>query len=85
MNNKYLFINGFLERIGKEYPQGSNPKRKLHFVFEIAFVLDNKLFQEVFDKSIIKDKDSKRSGSMDGGIDGIWFNDLRDYYLSAPF
>lgn len=87
MNNKDLFINGFLERIGKEFPQDANHKRNLDLAFEIfaiACVLD-KPFQEVFDKIIIKDKDSKRSGSMDGGIDGIWFNDLGDYYEMRVF
>lgn len=87
MNNKDLFINGFLERIGKEYPQDINHKRNLDLSFEIfgiASVLE-KPFQEVFDKIIIKNKDSKRSGSMDGGIDGIWFNDLGDYYEMHVF
>ena len=82
MNNKDLFINGYLERIGTDFPQDSNPKRNLDLAFEIfgiAAVLD-KPFQEVFDDVIIKNKDSKRSGSMDGGIDGIWFQDLGDYY-----
>ncbi len=87
MNNKDLFINGYLERIGKEFPQDTNPKRNLDLAFEIfgiASILD-KPFQEVFDKIIIKDKDSKRSGSMDGGIDGIWFNDLGDYFEMHVF
>lgn len=87
MNNKDLFINGFLERIGREYPQDTNPSRNLDLAFEIfgiSAVLD-KPFQEVFDKIIIKNKDSKRSGSMDGGIDGIWFNDLGDYYEMYVF
>ncbi len=87
MNNKDLFINGFLERIGKEYPQDANPKRNLDLAFEIfgiAAVLD-KPFQEVFDKVIIKNITAKRSGSMDGGIDGIWFNDLGDYYEMHVF
>jgi hypothetical protein len=87
MNNKDLFINGFLERIGKEFPQSSNPKENINLAFEIfgiAAVLD-KPFQEVFDKIIIKDKNSNRSGSMDGGIDGIWFNDLGDYYEMYVF
>ena len=35
MNNKDLFINGFLERIGKEYPQDSNPQKNLDLAFEI--------------------------------------------------
>lgn len=87
MNNKDLFINGFLERIGKEFPQDKDPKRNLDLAFEIfgiSSVLD-KPFQEVFDRIIIKDKDSNRSGKMDGGIDGIWFNDLGDYYEMYVF
>jgi len=82
MNNKDLFIDGFLKRIGTEFPQDSNPKTNLDLAFEIfgiASVLD-KPFQEIYDDVIIKAKDSKRSGSMDGGIDGIWFQDLGDYY-----
>ena len=35
MNNKDLFINGFLERIAKEYPQDENPKKNLDLAFEI--------------------------------------------------
>jgi hypothetical protein len=87
MNNKDLFIEGFLNRIAKEYPQDTDPKRNLDLAFEIfgiAAALD-KPFQEVFDKVIIKTQDSKRSGSMDGGIDGIWFNDLGDYYEMLVF
>lgn len=87
MNNKDLFINGYLERIGKEFPQDPQPKRNLDLAFEIfgiAAVLD-KPFQEVFDDVIIKNKVSKRSGSMDGGIDGIWFQDLGDYYEMFVF
>ncbi|MBK8352723.1 MAG: hypothetical protein IPL21_13965 [Saprospirales bacterium] len=58
MNNKDLFINGFLERIGKEYPQDANPKRNLDLAFEIfgiASVLD-KPFQEVLIKLLSKIK-----------------------------
>lgn len=87
MNNKDLFINGFLERIGSEFPQDMNHKKNLDLAFEIfgiAAVLD-KPFQEIFDQVIIKNKDSKRSGSMDGGIDGIWFQDLGDYYEMYVF
>jgi hypothetical protein len=29
MNNKDLFINGYLERIAKEYPQDLDSKKKL--------------------------------------------------------
>ncbi len=87
MNNKDLFIDGYLERIAKQYPQSVIKKENLDLAFEIfsiSSVLD-KPFQEVFDKVIIKDKDSNRSGKMDGGIDGIWFNDLGDYYEMCVF
>ena len=82
MNNKELFINGFLDRIAIQYPQSSDPKNNIDLAFEIfgiAAALD-KPFQEVFDKILIKDKSGKKSGNLDGGIDGIWFNDLGDYY-----
>jgi len=87
MNNKDLFINGFLDRIAKQYPQSSDPKQNKDLAFEIfgiAAALD-KPFQEIFDKALIKDKEGKRSGSQDGGIDGIWFNDLGDYFEMQVF
>ncbi len=87
MNNKDLFINSFLERIASEYPQHINPKENKDLAFEIfgiAVALD-KPFQEVFDKVIIKNEKGTRSGSLDGGIDGIWFNDLGDYYEMSVF
>lgn len=87
MNNKELFINGFLEKIAKQYPQSSNHQENINLAFEIfgiAAALD-KPFQEIFDKILIKDKSGKRSGSKDGGIDGIWFNDLGDYFEMHVF
>ncbi len=87
MNNKELFINGFLDRIAAQYPQSSDPKRNIDLAFEIfgiAAALDRP-FQEIFDKAIIKTKDGDRSGSQDGGIDGIWFNDLGDYFEMQVF
>jgi AIPR protein len=80
MNNKELFINGYLERILKEYPQSADEvqNRNLSFeIFSIAAVLD-KPFQEVFDNILIK-------GSRDGGIDGIWFQDQGEYYVMHVF
>jgi len=87
MNNKDLFINGFLERIGSQYPQSPDHQQNIKLAFEIfgiAAALD-KPFQEVFDQIIIKDKTGKKSGSQDGGIDGIWFNDLGDYFEMRVF
>ncbi|MBI3259061.1 MAG: AIPR family protein [Ignavibacteriae bacterium] len=87
MNNKELFIDGFLDRISREFLQVSDPKKNKDLAFEIfsiSAVLD-KPFQEVFDNVIIKDKSGKRSGSKDGGIDGIYFRDLGDYYEMLVF
>ena len=80
MNNKELFINGYLDRVAKQFPQSADEiqNRNLAFeIFSIAAVLD-KPFQEVFDNILIK-------GSRDGGIDGIWFQDQGDYYVMHVF
>ena len=80
MNNKELFIDGYLQRISKEYPQSGDSSKNINLAFEIfaiAAILD-KPFQEVFDNIIIK-------GDRDGGIDGIWFQDLGDYYVMHVF
>jgi len=87
MNNKEFFIDGFLDRISKEYPQDKDPAKNKDLAFEIfsiASILD-KPFQEIFDKVIIKNKEGNRSGNMDGGVDGIYFNDLGDYYEMLVF
>lgn len=87
MNNKDLFINGFLESISKEYPQSQDSGQNKNLAFEIlaiGTVLDRS-FQEVFDKILIKDKSGKMSGSQDGGIDGIWFQDIGSYYEMHVF
>lgn len=80
MNNKELFIDGYLERISKQFPQSADPKKNINLAFEIfaiAAILD-KPFQEVVDTILIK-------GDRDGGIDGIWFQDLGDYYVMHVF
>ena len=80
MNNKELFIEGYLQRIAKECPQSAASKKNINLAFEIfaiAAILD-KPFQEVFDTIIIK-------GDRDGGIDGIWFQDLGNYYAMHVF
>lgn len=80
MNNKELFINGYLERIAKQYPQSINEVQNKNLAFEIfaiAAILD-KPFQEIVDNILIK-------GSRDGGIDGIWFQDQGEYYVMHVF
>jgi hypothetical protein len=87
MNNKDLFIQGYLERISKEFPQDLDSKTNINLAFEIfsiAAVLD-KPFQDIFDNVIIKNRRSNKSGSKDGGVDGIWFNDLGDYFEMHVF
>ncbi len=75
MNNKELFINGYLDRLSEQFKQSPDPvkNRNLAFeIFSIAAILD-KPFQEVFDTIIIK-------GDKDGGFDGIWFQDQGEYF-----
>ena len=79
-NNKELFIDGYLNRIAKQYPQSTDPKHNINLAFEIfsiAAVLD-KPFQEVFDNILVK-------GSKDGGFDGVWFQDQGEYYVMHVF
>lgn len=80
MNNKELFIDGYLNRLAKKYSQFKDEKRAKDDVFEIfsiATILD-KPFQEVFDTIRVL-------GDKDGGIDGICFEDKGDYYVMHVF
>jgi len=74
MNNKEVFITGYLGRIAQKF----NITEDLAFeVFSISAVLD-KSFQEVYDNVIIK-------GPRDGGIDGVHFSEQGDYYVMYVF
>lgn len=80
MDNKELFINGYLDRISSQYTQSDNTEQNRNLAFEIfsiAAVLD-KPFQEVYDNVLVK-------GSKDGGFDGIWFQDQGEYYVMHVF
>ncbi len=86
MTNKDLFIEGFLNRISQQFPQSTDAKynRNLAFeIFSIAVILD-KPFEEVFDNIIIRNKEGQNS-KKDGGFDGIWFEDLGEYYVMHVF
>ena len=75
MNNKDLFINGYLDRLTEQFKQSPDAlkNRNLAFeIFSIAAILD-KPFQEVFDSIVIQ-------GDKDGGFDGIWFQDQGEYF-----
>ena len=80
MNNRELFINGYLDRISAQFPQSTNSSenRNLAFeIFSIAAILD-KPFQEVYDNILVK-------GKKDGGFDGIWFQDQGEYFVMHVF
>lgn len=80
MDNKELFINGYLDRISSQFPQSADPikNRNLSFeIFSIAAVLD-KPFQEIYDTILVK-------GDTDGGFDGIWFQDQGEYFVMHVF
>ncbi|MFH1613112.1 MAG: AIPR family protein [bacterium] len=74
MNNKELFINGYLDRLSKQYKQSKDEAFEL---FSIAAFLD-KPFQEIFDNIQV-------IGYNDGGFDGIWLQDQGDYYVMHVF
>ena len=80
MNNRELFINGYLDRVSAQFHQSANldENRNLAFeIFSIAAILD-KPFQEVYDNILVK-------GNQDGGFDGIWFQDQGEYYVMHVF
>ena len=62
---KELFIQGYLERISKQFDISNDDAFE---VFSIAVVLD-KSFDEVYNEILILNPDSNKSSSQDGGID----------------
>lgn len=80
MNNKELFISGYLKRIAATFTQSADEANNINLAFEIfsiSAILD-KPFQEVFDNILVQ-------GNRDGGIDGIWFQDQGEYYVMHVF
>ena len=74
MDNKQLFIEGYLERICTQF----GVKQDIAFeIFSISAILD-KTFQEVYDEVLIQ-------GSKDGGIDGAIFIDQNNSYQLLVF
>ncbi len=68
---KELFIQGYLERISKQFDISNDDAFE---VFSIAVVLD-KSFDEVYNEILILNPDSNKSSSQDGGIDGVYFEE----------
>ncbi|MCZ8168558.1 MAG: AIPR family protein [Flavobacterium sp.] len=68
---KDLFIQGYLERISKQFNINVDDAFE---IFSIAVVLD-KSFDEVYNEIIILNPESNKSSSQDGGIDGVYFEE----------
>ena len=74
MDNKQLFINGYLERISEQFQVDRDQAFE---IFAIAAITERP-FQEVYDDILI-------GGSRDGGIDGACFVEQGGYYTLMVF
>lgn len=74
MDNKQLFINGYLERIAEQFHVD---KDKAFEIFSIAAITERP-FQEIYDDILI-------GGSRDGGIDGACFVEQGCYFTFMVF
>ncbi len=86
MNNKTLFLDGYINRLSEQFKQSTDLRNNYDLAFEIfaiAVVLD-KPFEEVFDTIIVRNKEGNNR-KKDGGFDGIWFQDIGDYYIMHVF
>jgi len=72
MDNKQLFINGYLERIAEQFHVD-----KAFEIFSIAAITERP-FQEIYDDILI-------GGSRDGGIDGACFVEQGCYFTFMVF
>ncbi len=80
MNNKELFISGFLDTIGEHFKLYSDVAKNRNTAFEIFSIatLLSKTPQEVVDQILV-------AGDKDGGFDGIFFENQGDSYLMHVF
>lgn len=90
MDNKQLFINGYLERISERFNFGQDSDTAFE-VFSIAAITERP-FDEVYDDIQIRqklDRNSHLKGShlkgKDGGIDGAVFVEKDGYYTLMVF
>lgn len=74
MDNKQLFVNGYLERISEQFQVDRDQAFE---IFAIAAITERP-FQEVYDDILI-------GGSRDGGIDGACFVEQGGYYTLMVF
>jgi hypothetical protein len=83
MNNKQLFIDGYLNRISEQF----NVNKDIAFeIFAIAAITERP-FQEVYDDIQIRQKlgDEDNLKGKDGGIDGAVFVEQDGYYTLMVF
>jgi hypothetical protein len=83
MNNKQLFIDGYLNRISEQF----NINKDIAFeIFAIAAITERP-FQEVYDDIQIRQKlgDEDNLKGKDGGIDGAVFVEQGGYYTLMVF
>jgi len=74
MDNKQLFINGYLERISEQFHIDQDQAFE---IFAIAAITERP-FQEIYDDILI-------GGSRDGGLDGACFVEQGGYYNLMVF
>ena len=83
MNNKQLFIDGYLNRISEQF----NVNKDIAFeIFAIAAITERP-FQEVYDDIQIRQKlgNGDNLKGKDGGIDGAFFVEQGGYYTLMVF
>ncbi|MBE0523978.1 MAG: AIPR family protein [Methanosarcinales archaeon] len=74
MSNKELFITTYLDKIAEKFNIGTD---KAFEIFSMAAILD-KTFDEIFADVLI-------NSSVDGGIDGISFDEQDGFYVMEVF
>jgi AIPR protein len=81
MDNKQLFIDGYLNRVSEQF----NVDRDTSFeIFSIAAITERP-FQEVYDDIQIRQKPELNLQGKDGGVDGAVFVEKGGYYTLMVF
>jgi AIPR protein len=81
MDNKQLFIDGYLNRIAEQFTVNKDTAFE---IFSIAAITERP-FQEVYDDIQIRQKVDTNLKGKDGGIDGVVFVEQGGYYTLMVF
>jgi AIPR protein len=81
MDNKQLFIDGYLDRIADQFTVNKDTAFE---IFSIAAITERP-FQEVYDDIQIRQKLDTNLKGKDGGIDGVVFVEQGGYYTLMVF